>query len=148
MRRLALAGWGGQGAFHTYELTHSTTMFFHRFLVLITFTMQVLWGFLCSSCSSSASRQQTSTFQELMGDGAPEGPSASRLRPPGRLESVGGPESQGDTGNPWKPGQRRAGACGTFSSESCSPARTPLDSVVMTTWFFLAMRSIMALERL
>lgn len=29
-----------------------------------------------------------------------------------------------------------------------SPARTPLGSVVMSTWFFLAMRSIMALDRL
>lgn len=41
---------------HTYELTHRTTMFFHKFLVLIILTMQVLWGRLCSSCSSSANK--------------------------------------------------------------------------------------------
>lgn len=54
---------------HTYELTHSTTMFFHRFLVLIILTMQVLWGFLCSSCSSSGRKHETHTLRPFLSEG-------------------------------------------------------------------------------
>lgn len=41
----------------TYELTHNTTMFFHRFLVPTTFTMQTFFGLLVISFSSSETNQ-------------------------------------------------------------------------------------------
>lgn len=64
---------------HTYELTHSTTMFFHRFLVLIILTMQVLWGFLCSSCSSSGRKYETHTLRPFLSEGN-ERPATRALR--------------------------------------------------------------------
>ncbi len=38
----------------THELTHSTTVFFHRFLELVSCVTQNVFGFCCSSVSSSA----------------------------------------------------------------------------------------------
>lgn len=43
----------------TYELTHSTTMFFHRLRVLAIFTMHVLLGFFCRAPCSSAHTDTT-----------------------------------------------------------------------------------------
>lgn len=41
----------------TYEFTHNTTMFFHRFLVPTTLTMQTFFGLLAISFSSSEKNQ-------------------------------------------------------------------------------------------
>lgn len=41
----------------TYEFTHNTTMFFHRFLVPTTLTMQTFFGLLVISFSSSEKNQ-------------------------------------------------------------------------------------------
>lgn len=43
----------------TYELTHSTTMFFHRLRVLAIFTMHVFLGFFCRAPCSSARNTDT-----------------------------------------------------------------------------------------
>lgn len=42
---------------NTYELTHSTTIFFHRFLVPTIFTMHVFLGFFWRAPCSSGNKQ-------------------------------------------------------------------------------------------
>lgn len=50
----------------THEFTHKTTMFFHRFRVPTTFTIQTFLGLRESSFSSSAEKENPSSLSKTL----------------------------------------------------------------------------------